>query len=67
MEKQLLTLPQTSEYLKLSVDNIYRLTCEKKIPHFKPGKKLLFDRVELDQWLDESSVKPNKDFLTNKY
>jgi excisionase family DNA binding protein len=58
MNKELLTLKETSAYLKLSVDNLYRMTSEKKIPFYKPGKLLLFDRIQLDQWLDEKAVKP---------
>jgi excisionase family DNA binding protein len=58
MNKEILSLAETSQYLKLTIDNLYRLTSEKKIPHFKPSKKLLFDRIELDQWLEQNAVKP---------
>jgi len=60
MSKQIITLPEASQYLKLTIDNLYRMTCEKKIPHFKPAKKILFDRIQLDQWLEENAVKPKK-------
>ena len=52
MQKELLTIKQASNYLKLTKDNIYRMTSKKTIPHFKPSKNLLFDKNELDAWLE---------------
>lgn len=52
MNKDLLTIKQASDYLKLSTENLYRMTSKKIIPHFKPSKNLLFDKNELDAWLE---------------
>ena len=47
-----LTLKEAAEFLDLSQSHLYKLTCERKIPHFKPnGKKIYFDEYELVQWL----------------
>jgi excisionase family DNA binding protein len=38
--------------LELSQSHLYKLTSAGSIPHYKPnGKKLYFNREELDQWL----------------
>ena len=47
-----LTLKESAEFLDLSQSHLYKLTSERKIPHFKPnGKKIYFDEYELVQWL----------------
>ena len=47
-----LTLKEAAKFLNLSQSHIYKLTSERKIPHFKPnGKKIYFDKSELVQWL----------------
>ena len=47
-----LTIQETAKFLNLSQSHLYKLTCERKIPHFKPnGKKIYFDEYELVQWL----------------
>ena len=47
-----LTLPEAAKFLDLSPSHLYKLTSERKIPHFKPnGKKIYFDEYELVQWL----------------
>ncbi|MFM7895587.1 MAG: helix-turn-helix domain-containing protein [Flavobacterium sp.] len=39
-------------YLELSQSHLYKLTSTGSIPHYKPnGKKLYFNRQELDNWL----------------
>ncbi len=47
-----LTLPEAAKFLNLSQSHLYKLTSERKIPHFKPnGKKIYFDESELVKWL----------------
>ncbi len=47
-----LTLVEAAKFLNLSQSHLYKLTSERKIPHFKPnGKKIYFDESELVQWL----------------
>ena len=47
-----LTLMEVAKFLDLSRSHLYKLTSERKIPHFKPsGKKIYFDKSELVQWL----------------
>ena len=47
-----LNLVEAAKFLDLSQSHLYKLTSERKIPHFKPnGKKIYFDEYELVQWL----------------
>jgi len=47
-----LTLVEAAKFLDLIQSHLYKLTSERKIPHFKPnGKKIYFDEDELVQWL----------------
>lgn len=48
---------EVSKLFKISVSHIYTLTSNKKIPHIKLlGKKLLFDRKEINEWLKSKKV-----------
>ena len=52
MQKQVLNFNDTCIYLELSQSHLYKLTSTGSIPHYKPnGKKLYFNRQELDNWL----------------
>lgn len=56
-EKNLLTKPvldfnEAARYLRMSPSHLYKLTSSKQVPHYCPqGKKLYFNREELDKWL----------------
>jgi excisionase family DNA binding protein len=53
-----LTLKEAAKFLNLSQSHIYKLTSERKIPHFKPnGKKIYFDKSELVQWLKRNPAR----------
>ena len=52
LQKQVLNFNETCRYLELSQSHLYKLTSTGAIPHYKPnGKKIYFQRQELDQWL----------------
>ena len=55
---ELLDLNQAAEYLKLKPSYIYSLIHLKKIPYYKPlGKRVYFDKLELNKWIKESKIK----------
>lgn len=55
--KNVLTIDDAVLLLGLSKCYIYKLTCAKKIPHYKPGAKLLyFDRGELEAWAKRNRI-----------
>ena len=50
--KEVLNFNDACNYLDISASHLYKLTSQKSIPHFCPqGKKLYFNRTELDEWL----------------
>ena len=55
-----MNVTELSKFLKMSTSHIYRLTSTKKIPHIKLlGKKILFDKSEINNWLKSKSVSAN--------
>jgi excisionase family DNA binding protein len=55
--KNTLTLDECASYTGLSTSHLYKLTSSGAIPHYKPnGKKLYFDRSEIDAWLRQNRV-----------
>lgn len=55
--KEVLTSEEAANYMGVSKSYLYKLTMEKKIPHYKPmGKMVYFNRQELEQWLQANRV-----------
>ena len=53
--KEVLNFNDACNYLDISASHLYKLTSQKSIPHFCPqGKKLHFNRAELDEWLQRN-------------
>ena len=52
--KPFLSLQEAAELTDLSKSTLYRLTSERQIPHIKRSGKLLFNRVELIEWLQSA-------------
>lgn len=50
-EKKLLTLAEVAKYLSKSKSTIYSLTSNREIPHSKVGRRLYFDKDEIDQYV----------------
>jgi excisionase family DNA binding protein len=52
MQKNVFNFNEACTYLEFSPSHMYKLTSTGNIPHYKPnGKKIYFDREELDNWL----------------
>jgi excisionase family DNA binding protein len=52
-------LAAAAEYLGISRSHLYQLTSKGKIGHYKPaGKKIYFDKTDLDEYLRRNRVKP---------
>ena len=55
LKKDVLNFSEACQYLDISESHLYKLTSRKQIPHFCPqGKKLYFNRQELDRWLQQN-------------
>ena len=55
LQKSVLNFNEACRYLEISASHLYKLTSTRQIPHFCPqGKKLYFNRTELDTWLQRN-------------
>lgn len=55
--KNVLTIDDVAVLTGMSKSHIYKLTCSKQIPFYRPnGKTLYFDRKELEEWLKQNRV-----------
>lgn len=49
--KSVLTIDDVSLLTGISKSTLYKMTCRKLIPHYKPtGKLLFFERKEVEEW-----------------
>lgn len=56
--KNVLTLDDVAKLTGLSKSHLYKLTCSRQIPHYKPNTKALyFDRKEIEDWQRQNRVK----------
>ncbi len=46
-----MSIVELAEYTNFSKSTIYKGTMSHRIPHIKVGKKLLFERDAIDEWL----------------
>lgn len=46
-----MTVKETSEFLGVSVDTIYRMVRQKQIPHFRVRKRIFFRADSLEEWM----------------
>lgn len=55
--KNVLTLEDVTLLTGLSKSYIYKLTCTKQIPYYRPnGKQIYFDRTEIQTWMKQNRV-----------
>ena len=55
-DKKTLTLDEGCKYTGYSKSYMYKLTSGQQIPHLKRGKKVFFDKDELDAWLRHNKI-----------
>lgn len=61
-KKDVLNFNEAVKLIDVSPSHLYKLTSAGEIPHYKPqGKKIYFNRVELETWLLRNRVKPNSE------
>ena len=55
--KNVLTLEDVALLTGLSKSHLYRLTCTRQIPYYRPhGKQIYFDRAEIESWMKQNRV-----------
>ena len=59
-QKPVLTSQEASRYLGISLSRLYKLTCAREIPHYKPnGKMNSFEREEIEAWALRNRIATN--------
>ena len=59
---------EVAEYLGVSQSQIYKLTMNMEIPHYKPqGKTIYFDKKELLKWKRNNHITPARKDSANKW
>jgi excisionase family DNA binding protein len=56
-QQQWLDVEEAAEHLRCSDNRVYRLVHLRRIPHHKEGRRLLFDRHELNEWVRKGGAK----------
>lgn len=70
LKKQVLNFNEAADYIDVSRSNLYKMTSDGKVPFYKPnGKKLYFNRLELDKWLlrNKQESEQELDELADEY
>lgn len=52
IKRSTMTAAESAEYVGVSLDMMYQLCRESKIPHFRIGSRILLRRDKLDEWID---------------
>jgi excisionase family DNA binding protein len=55
--KDIFTLKEAAEYTQLSESFLYKLSSNRSIRHYKPGKHIFFKKEDLDQFILSNPVK----------
>lgn len=64
--KVFFTVKEAAAYLGTTTNYLYKLTSQQhRIPYYAPGRKLLFKRAELDEWIEKSRVATDEE-IRNK-
>ncbi|WP_226036670.1 helix-turn-helix domain-containing protein [Aquibacillus saliphilus] len=55
MERCTITVKEVAKYLGVHTDTIYDLVREGSFPHIRFGRKILFSKAAIDNWVHEQS------------
>jgi excisionase family DNA binding protein len=56
MDRRFLKVGEVADYLGLSKNTVYSWVCQKRIPYFKVGRLVKFDRQKIDRWAETREV-----------
>jgi len=54
---ELMTIQDLAQYINMAVPSVYGLVHQKKIPHIKRGKRLIFEQKQIIEWLQSGRRK----------
>lgn len=53
---KLMTIQEVAELLRISKSTIYKMVMDRRIPFIKASGRLLFDEVEIRDWVKASQI-----------
>ena len=56
--RRLVSIQDAAEYTGLSVDTLYKMTSQRRIPFVKVGRLTKFDLGLLDAWIKQNTIMP---------
>jgi len=59
--REVMNIRQASQYLGVSPDTLYKYVGEQSIPAFKLGNRWRFKKSRLDQWMERSRARWNRE------
>ena len=62
MAKRMFTVNELSNVINIKKGTLYFWASTRYIPHIKLGRKLLFDSVEIEKWMEEHKKQPMKEW-----
>jgi excisionase family DNA binding protein len=68
-DQEFMNIEQVSSFIGLAKPTVYGLIHDRKIPHFKAGKRLLFKKSEVVDWITSTRVKTKQEIeqMANEY
>jgi excisionase family DNA binding protein len=60
VKKRLLIVKEASEYLGITENALYCMVYRRQIPFVKIGKRLRFDKIDLDKWIEKQKILDNE-------
>ena len=55
--KELLSVPEMARWLKVSNVSVYAMVSRGELPHFHIGRRVRFNRGQIEDWLEEKQKK----------
>jgi excisionase family DNA binding protein len=56
--KRLMTIQEMAEFTGLSIQTLYKMVNQRRIPYVKVGRLLRFESQLIDEWLKANTVMP---------
>lgn len=63
MEKRLFNIEELAEYIAVPKGTIYNWISQRKLPFIKMGRRVKFDKQDIDNFIDERKIFLHKDFV----
>ena len=55
---KLMSIEEAAQYTGLSVNTLYKMVAQRRIPYVKLGSRLMFNVGSLDEWIKQNTVMP---------